>query len=113
MAKKADGAPAMKKSDAMRAAIAEGHDKPQAASAFIKEKFGLDVTPQVFSTFKSIENKKNGNKGRRSSRGAKPEGNVTGNGLVADPADLARNVKKLVEQHGAKAVADMAKVFGE
>lgn len=106
----------MKKSDAMREAIKRGIDKPQAASEFIKSEFGLDVTPQVFSSFKSISKKKEGETSavrvRRASAAAAvaatPNGSRVGNGGAAD---LARQVKVLVEQYGATAVRDMTGVF--
>ena len=45
---KADGK--MTKADAVRAALAAGVDMPAEGSAHIKEKYGLVVTPQQFST---------------------------------------------------------------
>jgi len=113
----AEAAPKMKKSDAMREAIKRGIDKPQAASEFIKSEFGLDVTPQVFSSFKSISKKKGGNSsGKR--RGRPPQAQVAttsgvgnGNGRSSSPAELARAVKSLVDAHGAEAVKEMVGVF--
>ena len=46
------------KADAVRAAIAEGVLKPQDACTWIKEKFGIEITPAHFSSYKSQEGKK-------------------------------------------------------
>jgi len=117
MAKKAaDGK--ISKADAVRAALKAGHDMPQAASEYIKTTFGLDVAPQVVSTYKSIDNKRKGKKVRKkadpsSALVSKPATKTASNGHLANPADLARGVKSLVEQFGAEAVKDMTKVFAE
>jgi hypothetical protein len=111
-------APKMKKSDAMREAIKRGIDKPQDASEFIKSEFGLDVTPQVFSSFKSISKKKGGNSSGGKRRGRPPQAQVAtgggvggGNGRSSSPAELARAVKTLVDAHGAEAIREMVGVF--
>lgn len=106
----------MKKSDAMREAIKRGIDKPIAASEFIKSEFGLDVTPQVFSSFKSISKKKEGEtspvRARRARQAAEvlatPNGQRVGN---RNPAELAKQVKELVAQFGAGTVKSMVEVF--
>jgi hypothetical protein len=114
--KKADDGK-ISKADAVRAALKAGHDKPQDASAYIKETYGLDVAPQVVSTYKSIDNKR---KGKGKKRGRKPSATASAvpgpmasskSGHLANPADLARGVKSLVETYGADAVRDMAGVF--
>jgi len=110
--KKADGK--MTKADAVRASIADGKDMPADGAAYIKEKFGLDVTPQQFSTYKSIANKKAGKAPGR--RGRKPGAAVAApaNGRRgSNPADLARQVKSLIGQFGAVAVSDMVAVFAD
>lgn len=98
------------KTEAVRRALADGADTPAEGVAYAKEKFGLDITPQQFSTYKSIAKKKAGGgsagRGRRSSA-------AYGNGQAAGSAALARDVKRLVETYGADAVTDMAKVFAE
>jgi len=68
----------------------------------------------LVSTYKSIDNKRKGKKGRKkaaSGSAANPRAKTAGNGHMANPADLARGVKSLVEQFGAEAVKDMAGVF--
>jgi len=120
--KKAEEAPetqeagngSMTKADAVRAAVAEGKLKPLVACAWIKEKFGIDITPQHFSSYKSSEARKTGTPGRR---GRKPReatavpalnGQRVGNG---NPVELARQVKKLVDAYGVGAVKEMTTVF--
>jgi hypothetical protein len=98
--KRGDG---MSKAEAVRQAIAAGVDQPQEASAYIKEKFGLEVSPPMFSSYKSQMKKRQGGRGRRKARGNGPAGGV----------DLARKVKALVDEYGADAVKEMAEVFGE
>src|SRR3954454_14895697 len=48
----------MSKTAAAKAAIAEGHESPQEASAWIKREFGIDMAPQHFSAVKSQLKKK-------------------------------------------------------
>jgi hypothetical protein len=115
MAKKADAdAPKMTKTDAVKAAIAAGKDMPVEGVQWIKETHGLDIDPQHFSAIKSQARKKAGAAPGR--RGRKPRTASNGSGISSgrasvNPADLARDVKRLVEQYGAAAVKDMAGVF--
>jgi hypothetical protein len=113
MAKKKEGGPT--KAHAVREALKEGIEAPQDGVAYVKEKFGLDITAQQFSTYKSIEkNRKTNKKGdesgpapaRRSQRLKVPA-------AASNPAELARQVKELVQQYGAAAVTDMAAVFAD
>jgi len=107
-------APAEKitKSEAVRRAIAEGVDKPQEAVAFIKERYGVDISAQHFSSIKSQEAKKTGKPGRRSRKPREavstPSGSRVGNG---NPVELARQIKKLVDVYGVSSVREMTSVF--
>ncbi len=49
---------AISKAKAAKAAIAKGYGKPIDAVKYIKEEFGIDMTPQHFSATKSNLNKK-------------------------------------------------------
>ena len=117
MAKKSEDATEGKvsKMEAVRQTLAAGIEKPQEASAHIKEKFGLDVPTAIFSSYKSAINSKKGSKPGKRGRKAKAgstkvavstNGNVTGDGIL-----LAKDVKSLVEKYGAEAVKGMADVF--
>ena len=108
------------KMEAVRQTLAAGVEKPQEAVAHIKEKFGLDITTAIFSSYKSAINAKNGStpgkRGRKAKAGstngrvasmtAATDGNFTGNGI-----QLALEVKALVGRYGADAVKGMADVF--
>jgi hypothetical protein len=119
MPKKAEAAgnsPSMTKTDAAKAAIAAGKDMPTEGVQWIKETHGIDIDPQHFSAIKSQARKKAG--GPPARRGRKPRTTPSGSGAGSgrapvSPADLARDVKRLVEQYGAAAVKDMAGVFAD
>lgn len=102
MAKRKTGG--MSKMDAVRQALAEGKDKPQEGVAYIKEKFSIEIAPQMFSSYKGLLKKKGGtgNGRRRSSAAGR-----------SNPAELARQVKSLVAVYGAAAVSDMLAVFAD
>jgi hypothetical protein len=109
-------APKMKKSDAMREAIKRGIAKPQAASEFIKSEFGLDVTPQVFSSFKSISKKKGDTPStvrvRRARQAAEVVATPNGHAVATGGAvDLAKQLKNLVTRYGADEVSGMLAVL--
>ena len=107
--KEAEEAGTMSKADAVRAALAEGKTKPQDACAWIKEKFDIDITPQHFSSYKSQEVKKQeGGTSGGGRRAAEPAGQRVGSG---NPVELAKQVRALVQQHGAAAVKGMVEVF--
>src|SRR4051812_49140288 len=93
------------KADAVRAALAAGMDKPQEGVAYIKGQFGLDLSTQMFSSYKSQEAKRAG-KGRR--RRGRSAGVSAGNGTSGSnghgPAGLAgqiQAIKTLVDNLGA------------
>src|SRR4051794_25384528 len=88
------------KMEAVRQTLAAGVEKPQEAVAHIKEKFGLDITTAIFSSYKSAIGAKKGSKpgkrGRSANSGstkvaAATNGNVSGSGI-----QLALEVKALV-----------------
>ncbi|WP_145243467.1 hypothetical protein [Urbifossiella limnaea] len=109
----------MTKADAVRAAVAEGVTKPQDACEWIKTKFGIDITPQHFSSYKSQQAKKEGGMTSSGKRGRKPAQVATGGGVSggnersSSPAELARQVKALVQQYGAENVSDMLAVLSD
>jgi hypothetical protein len=94
----------MTKSAAVRAAVAEGVEKPSDGVTYVKEKFGLDVTAQQFSLIKSQSKKK------AESPAPRTKAVPTTNG---DPSVLARQVKTLVQAYGADAVKKMTDVFSD
>lgn len=88
------------KADAVRACLAEGVTKPQDASEWIKAKYGIDIAPQVFSSYKS-------------SLGKKAEGGSSAHGKQSGGVDMAtlEEVKKLVDKVGAAQVKQLAGFF--
>jgi hypothetical protein len=110
--KKADGK--MTKADAVRAAIADGKDMPAEGSSHIKEKYGLDVTPQQFSTYKSIANKKAGKapgrRGRKPGAVAASAAKSTTNGPVGLSTQVEA-IKTLVDTLGVEQVVSIAQLF--
>jgi hypothetical protein len=103
----------MTKSDAVRAALAQGVDKPEEGVAFIRDRFGLEVTNAQFSTYKSLARAK-GKVGRKGARkghgvGATPKHHTVGNGLVE--VDDLEAVKGLVAKIGADQVKRIAGLF--
>jgi hypothetical protein len=113
-AKAAEGETPIKKTDAVRQALADGVDNPTEAVAHIKKKFGIDITAQQFSTYKSnLKAKGAGSSGGK--RTAKPSGTGIGNGRTArgalDVVDAASAVKELCNQIGADKVKRLAGLF--
>lgn len=111
MARKKGGG--MTKAEAVRQTLAEGIDTPADGVAYVKEKHGLDITPQQFSTYKSIAKKKaGGTPAKRGRRAAAPAAAPT----PSAPAGLATSVeaiKVLVEQYGVEQVVSIARLFGK
>lgn len=99
------------KSEAVRKAIAAGYDKPKAGVAWIKQHLGIDVPLQTFSQTKLQDAKKAGQasgSGRPASKSVAPVGSAS-----ASAIELAKQVKLLVQLHGADAVMEMAGLFAD
>jgi hypothetical protein len=110
----ATGDRAVTKVDAVRAALAEGFEKPEAGVDFIRQRFGIEIGRQHFSAIKSREKKLHG--AARSGRPGRPRKVViarTGpsGGRVELLTDLEA-VKRLVAQHGAANVKRMVDLLG-
>lgn len=103
--KKDDGT--ISKAEAVRQTLAAGVTKPKEASAYIQQTYGLEVKPQVFSAYKSLDKKKKKKGGR------KAPGRAVAGGAADSPVELARGVKQLVATYGADAVADMLTVIAD
>jgi hypothetical protein len=100
MAKKADTAPTIPKTEAVRKALEAGRDKPREGVVWIKETFHLDVTPEYFSTTKSAIKAAGTVKVPSGPKGK--EG-----GPVVDLVELARDLEglqRLKAKYGAEAV---------
>jgi hypothetical protein len=101
---------------AVERALAAGKDLPSEGVSFVKDTFGMTLSNQAFSTLKSQIKSGARKPARTQSKSvaspavATPSTNGKHRG---DAVELARAVKQLVQQHGAEAVAEMAKVFAD
>ena len=114
MAKKAEAAEGtVSKMEAVRQILAAGVEKPKEAVAAIKEKFGIDIPTAIFSSYKSAIAKSAGKTPGKRGRKPRSVGAMAARSAGAENngVSLARDVKKLVDAHGAAAVKEMADVF--
>ncbi|QDV36351.1 hypothetical protein [Tautonia plasticadhaerens] len=121
------GGDAPNKSQAARAALDAGYEKPGEAVDYIKRSFGIDMNPQHFSAVKSQMKKKEG-EGRAAKqaaparRGRKPKiepengdpappprNEATGEG---DLLDTLEALKPLIAQYGADKLKRMVDLLG-
>jgi hypothetical protein len=104
----------MSKTAAVKAAIAEGVDKPADGVSYVKEKFGVDITAQYFSIIKSQAKLKTG---KKPSRTGKPSAAISpatstpsSNGKHNVATSLA-TIKKLVDELGVDQVKEIAEML--
>lgn len=107
------------KSEAIRRAIKAGFDKPQAGCAWIQQQYDLYVNPQTFS---SVKNEDRVAAGKTNKPKTAPSGpsvhtakKVHLNGLVTRTTtlEMVRQIRVLVDQHGADAVKEAVAVFAD
>lgn len=73
------GGKGMTKTEAIRRALAAGHEGPQEGTSYIRREFGIEIAPQHFSATKSQIKKKQGGekaagkRGEPARRGRKPQ----------------------------------------
>lgn len=131
----------MTKQQMVQAALDDGKTTPNEGTAFIQSRFGVVMTRKHFSSTKNVLTSKAASGAAKPQRGrpsratpvpdatagdtpvpeaAEAHAGHTANGKPArlatpapSPADLARQLKRLVADHGADAVADMLAVFAE
>jgi hypothetical protein len=105
------------KVEAVRRALAEGVDSPTEGVAFIKEHFGLEVSPGMFSAYKSQMRSKKGKPGRKPGRKPKSEsGTASAAGVSKAPTTdnlvgAVATVQQLVQQLGAETVRGLVDLF--
>jgi hypothetical protein len=69
-----EGHGVVSKADAIRRMLTEGIENPSVASAEIKKRFGLEVTPQHFSASRAqMKSREGAKQGRPAKRGRKPK----------------------------------------
>src|SRR5271168_2110181 len=82
-APQANGVPPIKKVEAVRRALADGAEKPEDGIAYIKTKFGIEMTNTQFSVTKSNLRKKEAEGGKK--RGRKVRTSKAESAPVATP----------------------------
>jgi hypothetical protein len=108
----APGNGSMTKADAVRAALAEGVEAPDEAIAFIKSRFGIEISKPHYSSYKSQLKAKAASQSRvnkvpRAPAASTPAVAKDDVGIVADLAAM----KRLVEKLGVEQVKQMAGLF--
>jgi hypothetical protein len=96
----------LSKMDAVRRALGRlGSDaKPLAMKKYIHDAFGINMDPNMISSYKSSLNKKSAGQSRLTRRA----GHGAGNFSLAD----VQAVKQLTERIGADKVRELAELFG-
>jgi len=112
------------KSEAVRQALANGHEQPADGVKFILEQFGLEIGPQHFSAVKATEKKKQANSERKTSGGwFRSEPSKETRGYLAPPVQkplgeddellaALEAIKPLVDSLGADKVKRIADLLG-
>ncbi len=114
----------MSKTDAIRAAIAEGHESPGAGVDFIRNRFGFEMSRQHFSATKSKLKTSGSSLSGKVSQASAPgkKRAVPLDGYLAPPEqpagkdgdllDALEVIKPLIAQHGAESVKRMVDLLG-
>ncbi len=114
----------MSKTDAIRAAVADGHESPGDGVDFIKKRFGLELSRQHFSATKSKLKTTGGGQAKKASQAPAPARKkaVPVEGYLAPPEqpagrdgnllDALEAIKPLIAQHGAESVKRMVDLLG-
>jgi hypothetical protein len=125
------GGTTISKAEAVRQALAQGNDSPEDGTDFLKRIYGIDMTRQMFSSYKAQEkarqakkqvgSKPASNAPEQAKRGPKPKPAVEG--YVAPPEKprsagepdfllALENIKELVGQYGSDRVKRMVDLLG-
>ncbi len=114
----------MSKTDAIRAAVAGGHESPGDGVDFIKKQFGLEMSKQHFSATKSKLKATGGNRYKKAGKSpvtakkravpvedylAPPQQPAGRDGNLLDALEA---IKPLIAQHGAESVKRMVDLLG-
>jgi len=107
--------------EAVRQAIAAGKDLPSDGTDFIMTNYGIDMTNQTFSSYKSQQKIRDNKQNGHSSSGPKSSQGVEG--YLAPPSKRSLNgetdvlealeaVKPLIAQHGVEQLKRMVDLLG-
>jgi hypothetical protein len=109
---------ASSKAEAVRILLGEGVSDADDAIPAIKDRFGMDISRQQFSTYKSIEKNKGKSKGRRGGRPRKDAAKLAAAPVAAksassqgDMVDDLAVVKRLVGRLGGPQVRKIVELF--
>jgi hypothetical protein len=116
------GGKAVSKAEAARAAIAGGVESPTEAVEFIKKTFGIELSPQHFSSIK-FQLKKSGGQVATGKRGRRPKSAQPVEGYLAPPPkppapggghllDSLESLKPLIAEYGVDRVKRMVDLLG-
>jgi hypothetical protein len=116
------GKTVISKAEAAMAAIAEGVESPTEAAEFIKKTFGIELSPQHFSSIK-FQIKKRGGQLPNGKRGRRPMATPSVEGYLAPPPkpaapgggdllDSLEALKPLIAEFGADRVKRMVDLLG-
>ena len=104
--------PTISKTDAVKAALDAGVEKPKLGVTYIKETFGLDMSPSHFSQMKTLGKKKSNGSAVTQSASIAP---ASSNGHHAQAgggvAESVEAIKGLVDRMGAEEVVRIAELF--
>lgn len=108
------GGRTMKKADMVRAAIAAGYATGKPGCAYIKEHFGVDVTPGTFAATKAQMNRREGESPRpRASSMAQTSSVLASGGIPPGFGADVKSLRELIEQvGGADALKELAGTIG-
>jgi hypothetical protein len=114
----------MSKTDAIRAAVAEGHESPADGVDFIKKRFGIELSKQHFSATKSKLKVTGGGQTKEAGRATAPAKKKAARveeylappeqpaGRDENLLDALEAIKPLIAQHGAESVKRMVDLLG-
>jgi hypothetical protein len=104
----ARGKPTISKAEAVREALAQGKDGPEEGTDYILSQYGIDMTRQMFSSYKAQEKARQAKKGdapaaeteprRRAPSAPVPAPAPQATGLIGD----IHAVRQLIAKHGAE-----------
>jgi hypothetical protein len=106
-----NGTPSVKtKTDAFRAAVAQGIESPKAISEYVKTIYGMEMSAGMVSAYKSMEKNK-GKKKPKAVKAPKAPAANDGNGVGHDLMSQLESIKVLVKGLGADQVKRMVDLF--
>jgi hypothetical protein len=100
----------MTQKQAVQEAITAGKDSPSDGAAYVKEKFGIELSKQGFSTIKSQLKKASGQGGTRG-RGRQARAAPAGANGAANLIQHMQAIKALCDRLGVDQVKQIAELF--